>query len=126
MLGSCVSLLLLPSGMLRIKAGPLLWLAVRLLRHSVVAGFDVARRALDPKLPLRPGLVRYGSKLPPGLAQAFFNTIISMVPGTLPLGPAPDGILLVHCLDTGQAVAEGLVSDESLCLRAIGDASKHA
>lgn len=124
-LASYASFRVLPPGMLRIKIGPLLSLDRRLLRQSVVAGFDIARRALDPKLPLRPGLVRYRSKLPAGPAQAFFNTAISMVPGTLPLGPAAGGILLVHCLDTGDPVLEGLANDESLCLRAIGGASNH-
>jgi multicomponent Na+:H+ antiporter subunit E len=120
-LGSWASLRVRPPGFRRVDVGALLWLCLRVVRQSVIAGVDIARRALAPSLPLSPGLIRYRSKVAPGSAQAAFSTIISMVPGTLPLGPAPEGIM-VHCLDTAQPVAAGLAQDEALWLRAFGGA----
>ena len=116
------SVLVRPPRKQPVSPAPLLRLGGRLLVQSVVAGWDIARRAFDPVLPLKPGLVRFPSRLAPGPAQAAYSTIISMVPGTLPLGPAPDGSLLVHCLDTTQPVAAGLARDEALWLRALGGA----
>ena len=57
---------------------------LRFLRQSVVAGIDVAWRALDPRLPLRPGFVVYQPRLPPGPARNAFCTMTSLLPGTLP------------------------------------------
>src|SRR5271170_8392193 len=101
-LASWASLILHPPGTQRVRFVPLLWLGLSLLFNSVIAGFDIALRALDPKLPLHPGIVRYAPSLPPGPARAVFGMIESLVPGTLPMGSAPDGMLLVHCLDTAQ------------------------
>ena len=72
-----------------------------------------------PRLPLNPGVVRYRSGLPAGPARAAFGTITSLVPGTLPMGSGPDGAMLVHCLDIGQPVADGLARDETLLLSAL-------
>jgi len=117
-----VSVLVQPPRKQPVSPVPLLRLGGRLLAQSVVAGFDIARRAFDPALPLNPGLIRFPSRLAPGPAQAAYSTIVSMVPGTLPLGPAPDGSLLVHCLDTTLPVAAGLARDEALWVRALGGA----
>jgi multicomponent Na+:H+ antiporter subunit E len=64
-----------------------------------MAGVDVARRALDPRLPLRPGFVTYAPRLPPGGARDAFCALASLMPGTLPADTNEDGTLLVHCLD---------------------------
>jgi len=40
--------------------------AALFLRQSIVAGIDVAQRALDPRLPLRPGFVVYQGAPPAG------------------------------------------------------------
>ena len=42
------------------------------LRQSIVAGTDVAMRALDPRLSLRPGFVVYQAHLPPGTKRNAF------------------------------------------------------
>src|SRR5258708_24607736 len=85
------------------------------LRQSIVAGIDVAQRALDPRLPLRPGFVVYQARLPPGTKRDAFCAIMSFLPGTLPCGPAEDNGLTIHCLDLTQPVAEQLAADEALC-----------
>jgi multicomponent Na+:H+ antiporter subunit E len=50
------SLRLLPPGSFHPQLGSLFVLALRFVWQSVVAGIDVARRALEPRLPLRPGV----------------------------------------------------------------------
>lgn len=106
----------------QINARPLLRLCQRLLSQALMAGVDIARRALSPSLRLNPGVIRFQSKLSPSHTQAAFNMIITMVPGTLPLGTAKDGALLVHCLDVAQPLTSSLARDESLWLRVIGRA----
>ena len=58
----------------------------RFLRQSIGAGIDVAWRALDPRLPLRPGFVVYPVSIPPGTARNVFTTLTSLLPGTVPAG----------------------------------------
>jgi multicomponent Na+:H+ antiporter subunit E len=120
-LATWASLILQPPGTQRIRILPLIRLCLGVLLNSVIAGFDIARRALDPRLPLNPGIVRYASVSPHGPARAVFSTIASLVPGTLPVGPAPDGMLLMHCLDTAQPVAANLARDEAALGRALNE-----
>jgi len=115
-----VSLRLLPAGQNRIDALALCRFTLRFLGQSVGAGIDVARRSLDPALPLAPGLVRYASALPPGAARNLFTSVASLVPGTLPIGPDTTGALLIHCLDARQPVAALLAEEEALLRRVIG------
>ena len=86
-----------------------------------MAGVDVARRALDPRLPLRPGFVTYAPRLPPGSARDGFCALASLMPGTLPVGTNEDGTLLVHCLDIGQPAAAQLAAEEAVFMRAVRD-----
>jgi len=99
-------------------------LALRFLYQSVVAGADVARRALDPRLPLRCGFVLYRTGLPPGPARHSFTTLMSLLPGTVPTGSDRDGALLIHCLDVEQPVAAQLAEQEGLFVQVI-DAAPH-
>jgi len=94
-------------------------LALRFLRQSVIAGVDVAWRALDPRLPVRPGFVVYPVRLAPGPARNAFSALASLVPGTVPAGAAEGGALLVHGLDVGQPVAAQLATEEALLVRAL-------
>ena len=115
------SLRLLPPGDWKLRPVPLAVLTARFLRQSVVAGVDITRRALDPRLPLRPGLVVYHSQLPLGARLNAFCTITSLLPGTLPSGYDAKGDLLVHCLDVGQPVAEQLAAEETRQAQAFGE-----
>ena len=99
---------------------PLAGFFLRFLRQSIVAGMDVAWRALHPGLPLRPGYVIYQSHLPPGLMQSAFCTETSLVPGTLPSGLDENGAVIVHCLDLDQPVVAQLAAEETLLARALG------
>jgi multicomponent Na+:H+ antiporter subunit E len=115
-----VSLRLLPPGAARPSPIAIACLVLRCLRQSIVAGVDVAWRALDPRLPLRPGFVTHSALLPPGPALNAFCALTSLAPGTLPAGLNDSGAIVVHCLDVGQPVASHLVADEKLFMRALG------
>ena len=115
-----ISLTLLPPEGGRLQLGALFALAVSFVRGSVVAGFDVARRALSPELDLRPGFVTARLRLPPGNARNAFSALASLMPGTLPVGMDEDS-LLIHGLDVAQPIAEDLAREEALFMRALGD-----
>lgn len=115
-----VSLRLLPPGLRSFHPIPLMQLALSLLAQSIGAGVDVALRALDPRLPLRPGFLIYRTCLPPGLTQHAFCTMTSMLPGTLPCQADDSGNVVIHCLDVSQPVAEELAAQEAALARAIG------
>jgi multicomponent Na+:H+ antiporter subunit E len=110
------SLHLLPPGTARLRPLALAEFALRFVRQSAISGADVARRALDPRLPLRPGFVRCPLRLPPGAARDGFCTLASLLPGTLPVGSDPDAALRVHCLDLGQDVAAQMNAEETAFL----------
>ncbi len=95
--------------------------ALRFLRQSILAGVDVAWRALDPRLPLRPGFITYPSRLHAGAGRNAFCTVASLLPGTLPVASDQSGALLIHCLDIDQPVAAQLTEDEGLFSRALGE-----
>ena len=116
------SLRLLPPDTSRVRPVALIRLALRFLRQSVVAGIDVARRALDPRLPLHLGFVVYPVGLPSGPARNMFTTLMSLLPGTVPTGSDERGGLLIHCLDTGQPVAAQLTTEEEVFARVIAGA----
>ena len=113
------SLRLLPPGSWRLRPVALMRLALRFLWQSIVAGADVARRALDPRLPLRPGFVRYPVRFPPGAARNAFTTLTSLLPGTVPAG-AERGHIVYHCLDVEQPVMSQLAAEEAALARALG------
>jgi multicomponent Na+:H+ antiporter subunit E len=85
----------------------------------VVAGIDVARRALNPRLRLRPGFVKYPIRLRPSPARNAFLTLSSLLPGTLPTGLDEGGELLIHCLDIGQPAVAEMTAEELLLIRAL-------
>lgn len=106
-----VSLKLLPPAGGRVRVGALVALLPRFLWQSLVAGFDVARRAFAPRLDLQPGFVDYRTQLPRGSARSAFELIASLMPGSVPSDDGPQQIEF-HCLDTRQPVAEQLAAEE--------------
>ena len=97
-------------------------LFARFVRVSVLAGLDVARRALAPRMRLAPGYVNYRPQLPPSDARSLFQAMTSQMPGTIPSGTEPSGSIAYHCLDASQPVAEQLAEEESRLLDALGGA----
>lgn len=113
-LAAWVSLRLLPATGSGARPVAVVRLAVGLVRVAVVAGFDIAFRALDPKLPIRPGDVAMAPALPPGAARDAFRLYASLAPGTLPSGLDAEGRLIVHALDTDQPVEREIRAAEAL------------
>lgn len=114
------SLRLLPPSATSLSLLALAKFTLRFFRQSIVAGVDVAGRALDPKLPLRTGFVVYPSTLAAGPARSTFCTVASLLPGTLPAETSANGDLIIHCLDVNQEVVSGLTRDEDLFKEALG------
>jgi multicomponent Na+:H+ antiporter subunit E len=113
-----VSLRLLAPGSIPLRPVALPSLAARFAWQSVVAGWDIARRALDPRLPVRPGFVSYPVRFPRGPVRNLFTTLTSLLPGTVPAGEDGDA-LLYHCLDVERPVAAELAAEEALVSRAL-------
>ncbi len=93
-------------------------LTLLFLYQSVVAGVDVARRALDPRLPLRSGFLLYPTGLSRGMRRNVFTTLTSLLPGTVPAGDE-NGQIIYHCLDIGQPVVAELAAEEAALVRAL-------
>ncbi len=114
-----VSLALFPRLAPGLRFGALAALAASFLRGSIVAGFDVARRALSPEPDVRPGFVIFPLRIAPGLARNAFSALSSLQPGALPTG-AEDNALIVHAIDVTQPVQAALAADENLFMAAVG------
>ena len=118
-IASWMSLQLIPAGELALRPVKALALLVRFLWQSVVAGVTVAKIALSPIMALRPGMVSYRSKLPPGNRRFLFMTYASLLPGTLPTGTDDGDLISVHALDTAQPVAQQLAAEEERLAAAV-------
>lgn len=94
------------------------------VRESLLGGWDVARRALAPSLPLAPGIVPYPLTLPPGFPTALFAWLVSLTPGTASVCvDAHARVLLVHALDTHLPVERSLSELEAHVERAFATAA---
>lgn len=115
------SLALIPPTRVRLRPVAMLHYAVNFLVQTVRSGLQVAGLAFQPTLALRPGLVRYRTRLPNDGRRQVFCALASLLPGTLPTGFDEDGALLVHCLDVAQPVAAELAAEEDLFNRMLDD-----
>lgn len=124
-LATWASLALLPPRSHPVGLGAALRLALRFPGQSLLAGIDVARRAFDPALPLAPGVVVVPTGLPPGsTARDGFCALLSLQPGTLPLG-GEGATLRLHCLDASQPVAAAVAAEEALYRAALNGGTPH-
>ena len=112
------SVKLLPPAHGKVHIGALLLLLPRFLWQSLVAGWDVARRAFAPAMPLQPGFVEHATGLPRGSARNAFEAISSLMPGSVPTGEDATRIEF-HCLDTAQPVAEQMAAEEAVYAKAL-------
>lgn len=121
-----VSMRLLPVEMGSLRVSKLLQMVPHFLYESVLAGVDVARRTLDPKLPLNPGLVNCPVGFPPGFARNTFATIMSLLPGSVSVGEgADDTVLVYHCLDLALPLVEQMYAEERLFAKALVGGEGH-
>lgn len=117
--GTALSLRLLPATGRGVRLVATLGLAPGFVAGSLRGGIDVAWRAFHPRLPLKPGWLRYPVRLPSGPPRAALGGELSLMPGTLAAGD--DGpSLLVHCLDRDRPVAEEVAAEERRMAAAIG------
>ena len=109
----------------RLSLAGLARFVLRFLPQAVVAGVDVARRAMAPRITLKPGLVGYQASLSTGLAQGALCAAMSLQPGKLPVSCDVAGAMRVHCLDVDAPVAADLAADEAAFLRILKQRSRH-
>lgn len=114
-----VSFYLLPASEGHVSPLALAKFALHFFYQSFVAGWDVAKRAFDPRLPLEPGYVQFPCKLAQGPVRSAFCALSSLLPGTVPVKSDRAGVVLVHCLDVAQPVVAQLTEDEVLFCRAV-------
>jgi len=66
------------------------------------ANIDVARRVINPKLPINPGIVKVKTTLKSDTALTFLANSITLTPGTFCIDiNAQEGILYIHWIDVG-------------------------
>jgi multicomponent Na+:H+ antiporter subunit E len=93
------------------EEGPRLGVAWRLALYApwllwqiVLANVDVARRILDPKLPIAPRLIRVRTQQRSAFGRTVFANSITLTPGTVSVDMEGDHIV-VHAL-TAEAASE--------------------
>lgn len=64
----------------------------------IKSNFDVARRVINPKLPINPGIVAYHTNLKSDTAKVFLANAITLTPGTLSVDVI-DNVLYIHWID---------------------------
>jgi multicomponent Na+:H+ antiporter subunit E len=79
---------------------------------SLVAGVDLAIRALHPRLPLRTGFVPCSCGIPRGPQRDLFLAASSLMPGSLPVEEKGDELVVLHALDVEQPHAAQLAENE--------------
>lgn len=75
--------------------------------NSLRGGVDVAARALHPKLPIDPAIVRYEMQLDCMEARVIMANTVTLLPGTL-AADLQGKLLLVHVLNKSGPVTETL------------------
>ena len=109
---------LMPPEVGHVRFLPLLAFVPHFLWQSVLAGIDVARRAILPRMQLKPGFISAPVTLPPGLARNDFVSIMSLMPGSVPVDETEHAVVF-HCLDTDQPLAEQMAKEERLLTNAL-------
>jgi len=76
----------------------------------VKANLDVARRVVDPRLPIRPGIVRIRTRLRNPMARMVLANSITLTPGTLTVD-IRDEDLFIHWVDVESGDVEQATRD---------------
>lgn len=110
--GAAIAFLLPPSQPGRVSPFGALGFAVWFAAQSLRGAVDVARRAFDPRMPLRPGFRSYTTALPAGPARIVMVNTITLLPGTL-TAELNGNRLVVHMLDTRADLAREMGAVEA-------------
>ncbi|HKE92985.1 MAG TPA: Na+/H+ antiporter subunit E [Povalibacter sp.] len=124
MAATWTSIRLLPREAGHVRFTSLLAYVPHFIWQSVMAGVDVARRALDPRMPLQPRFVVCPVSFPPGLARNEFASILSLMPGSVPVGESQDAII-VHCLDAAHPLMQQVAEEERLLASSLVAGESH-
>lgn len=119
-----LSLRLLPPALQQVKLSQLCLFMPHFVWQSVRSGWDVARRALDPRLPLRTGIIQYPINYAPGFLRNTFASITSLLPGSVPCGESANA-LEYHTLDTEQPVAQQLMAEQRALAKVLKDVNEN-
>jgi multicomponent Na+:H+ antiporter subunit E len=68
------------------------------LLKSILGGWQTAKLAIRPSMPINPGFFRYNLRLQGSSARLFFMHLVSLLPGTVS-AKLQDNQLLIHALD---------------------------
>lgn len=113
--GAVLSLWLYPSDRPGVGAWRVAGFLPRFLVQSVLGGLDVARRAVDPRLPVVPGWVELKLASRHAEANVLVGGVSSILPGTLAAGPG-DGTMAMHVLHMPSFDAARFYADEQRVL----------
>lgn len=67
--------------------------------YVIMANFDVVYRALHPKMPIKPGIVKIKTSLTTDSGITALANSITLTPGTLTVDLTKDGYLYVHWIN---------------------------
>jgi len=84
------------------SARRMFWLLVYLpvfFYYVIKANLDVVYRALHPKMPIRPGIVKIKTKLKTDSGITALANSITLTPGTLTVDLTDDGYLYIHWIN---------------------------
>jgi multicomponent Na+:H+ antiporter subunit E len=106
-IAAAASLVLMPPGGRRWRPGGVAPFVAFFLRQSLLGGLDVARRALDPRMPVDPVFIEFRTGLTDEAAIVLLADIASLLPGTVTADIAGQH-LVVHVLDRNMPAPDTL------------------
>jgi multicomponent Na+:H+ antiporter subunit E len=115
LLGVYISFSLSTPGIHRLCLPALPGFLVYYFSTSLIAGLDIARRILSPRLPLASTMLSFETSLE-GLPRWLFISSLSLMPGSLGVRSGADG-LLIHSLDSADTTRKSLRKLESHIIR---------
>ncbi len=71
---------------------------VTFIKALVLANWDVAKRVIDPKLPINPGIVAIKTNLKEDYKKLMLANSITLTPGTITMD-VRDDTLFIHWID---------------------------
>jgi multicomponent Na+:H+ antiporter subunit E len=76
------------------------------IKELIISNIDVARRVIDPKLPIKPGIVKVQTKLKSKLGKMVLANSITLTPGTMTT-EIKDDYLYIHWIEAKEKDVEG-------------------
>ena len=80
------------------------------IKELIMSNIDVARRVVDPKLPIKPGIVKVRTKLKSKLGKIILANSITLTPGTMTT-EIKDDYLYIHWIEISHDDIEGATKE---------------